>query len=338
MPPIAGAALRVLCLCCSVLAAQCAFSDELSLIQTNARDAPPQGKWPDIGKIVEEAHEAAESASHAAEEVNNTISGAMDQATTATKTAIDMIVTTVQAGLQHILTEADALNSTIQEAVDGLLAHIESAPQLKTFEDAAKETLEAALASYEPLVFSLEMAATSLEKILKASGFLHLSQTVDEALAAAIAPLNQTRATFQAISLKLAGLDAKINASAGNISAEVGKDLDFIDNKLHEMVEALNTTFIPKIIEAYGKLVAHLHATAEGMLPVKFLNQVVPRLQTLPPMAAQIADRVSNPLGFLATGFETATGRLRQEVPSSAYGSLGISLFTLLVSVGVGMM
>lgn len=334
----AGAALGVLCVCCSVLAAQCVFSDELSLIQTNAREAPPQGKWPDIGKIVDKAKEAAESASKAAEEVNSTIEGAMDQATNATKTAISMIVTAVRAGLQHVLTQADALNSTVQEAVDGFLAHIQSSPQLKTFEDAAKETLDAALASYDPLVLALEVSGASLEKVLKASGFLHLSHTVDEALASAMAPLNQAHMVIQNISLKLAGLDAKINESAGNISAEVARDLDSIDSELREMVEALNTTFTPKILEAYDKLVSHLHATAEGMLPVESLSEVVTELQTLPPMAAQVADRVANPLGTLASGIETATEKLREEVPSSAYGSVGISFFALLVSLCVGTM
>jgi len=329
------AILGVSCALACLPAVQCAaIDDDFALIQAETR-VTPQGKWPDIGKVVEKAKEAAEEASKAAEAVNSTVEGAMDQAANATKTAIDMVVHTVRAGLEHILKQADALNKTVSDAVDRLVKRVETSPGLHTFEEAAQETVDATLAVYDPVVMALNSSVVALQDILKASGFLHLSQAVGDTLKQAMVPIEGSHLVMEQISQTLKGMDAKINASAGNVSADIEKDLKWIDDKLHQVVEEINSTFIPKMIESYDTLVSHIRATVEGMLPEKYLAEVIEKLNTVSPLVQLVAGHVSSPLAVLEAGFSVASGKVLETVPHSACNAVGFSLLAMAVGMCV---
>lgn len=333
--------LNLLCVIGCLSGGQCYSIDELSLIQAETRAMPPKDKWPDIGKIVEEAKDAADSATKAAEEVNSTIEGAMDEAANATKTAIDLVVHTVRTGLEYILKQADALNATVQEAVDGFLGQLAMSPTLHTFEKAAGDTIRAFNVSYDPVVSALNTSAASLQSILKASGFLRLADTVGEAMKAAMLPMVMSRPKLELISGVIAGLDAKINASAGAVSGEIKKDFAYILDEMHDIIKEINMTFIPKVTEVYDTLVSHIRSTVDGVLPTKYLNEVTEELETLSPMVANVAQHVASPIGVMQAGFEAATSKIQHDVPGSAVpggacGAAGVSLLALAVGVAAG--
>lgn len=338
MSQVSGVILKLLCVIGCLSGGRCYSIDELSLIQAETRAMPPKDKWPDIGKVVEEAKKAADAATKAAEEVNSTIEGAMDEAANATKTAIDLVVHTVRTALEHILKEADALNGTLQEAVDAFLGQLEMSPTLHTFEKAAADTIRVFNTSYDPVVYALNTSAASLQSILKASGFLRLADTVGEAMKAAMVPIAMSRMKVELISGVIAGLDARINASAGAVSGEIKKDFAYILDELHDMIEDINSTFIPKVTEVYDTLVSHIRSTVEGVLPTKYLNEVTQELETLSPMAANVAQHVASPMGVMQAGFEAATSKIQHEVPGTATpggacGAAGVSLLALAVGV-----
>jgi len=329
------AILGVSCALACLPAVQCAaIDDDFALIQAETR-VTPQGKWPDIGKVVEKAKEAAEEASKAAEAVNSTVEGAMDQAANATKTAIDMVVHTVRAGLEHILKQADALNKTVSDAVDRLVKRVETSPGLHTFEEAAQETVDATLAVYDPVVMALNSSVVALQDILKASGFLHLAQVVSEDLKQAMVPIAASHMVLEHVSQTLRGLDVKINASAGNMSADIDKDLKWMDDEIHRIVEEINSTFIPKMVESYDTLVSHIRATVEGMLPAKYLSEVMANLDTVSPLVAQVASHVERPLEVLGAGFGAATSKIHESVPSGARSTAAVSLLAIAVGACV---
>lgn len=335
MSRIQRALVSLLCVLCCVQTGQCLSIEGSSSTQKEVL-AAPQSKWPDFGDIEKRAAEAAKKAAEASEAVNETVHGAIDEAANATKTAIDMVVRTVRSSLQHVLERADEMNATVQEAVDAFVVQVETHPVLKTYETAAAQSVDTALALYGPLIGGLNMSITSLASILKVSGFLHLSHTMIDSLATTMVPINETHQGLLQVAHALAGLDAKINASAGNISAGISEDLNYILDELHEGVERVNKTFVPKFIALYGSLVEWFKATVEGMLPSQQLQAVTENLGTLPPLVAQVAEKVVSPLATLQDGVKAATSKIRESVPSGTRSAMGVSLLAVVVSACLG--
>lgn len=327
--------VSLLCAWCYAPTGQCLSIEGSPPTQTEAI-AAPKANWPDFGDIAEKAKEAADKAVEASEAVNKTVEGAIDQAANATKSTIDMVVHTVRSSLQHVLERADEMNKTVQEAMEGFVTQVETHPVLETYEKAAAQSVDVALALYGPLTLSLNTSINSLASILKVSGFLHLSHTMIDSLAAAMVPINETHAALNKVAHVLAGLDAKINASAGNISAEISKDLDHIDEELHTAVEKLSDIFSPKFVEAYGALVEWFHATVEGMLTGEYLKEVFANLDSLPPLVQQVATSVAAPMATLESGVHAATSKIREAVPSGAYSAMGVNLLAVVASACIG--
>lgn len=304
----------------------CEFSDELSLLQEHAQARPRKQKWPDISKIVDEVKDAAQN-------LNDTVHNKLDQAAEATATAIQSVVNTLREGLVTILHKADAFEDNVQRAVTTLVQGVQNNPDLHTLMVAANQTLDSFGVALEPIASALNVSIGTLRGVLSASGYHDLSEDVSALLSKAVSAINEANLTKTRLKQKVGELGVKVNKSAGNLSSEIDRDLEYMHNQLHSLVEQVNGTFVNKTLEGYEKLETRFRESVESILPEKQLKQVVESLLSINPVVKEVTDHVVDPIQKLETGFDEAVADIHENVPGSAHGAAGFSILALVVSI-----
>mmetsp|Transcript_30875 Transcript_30875/g.86950 ORF Transcript_30875/g.86950 Transcript_30875/m.86950 type:complete len:341 (-) Transcript_30875:65-1087(-) len=333
MPLAARTLSGLLCLFGCVSAEPRALDDQLSLIQ----DHRSASLWPGPGDIIEKAEKAADSADEAAQKVDDAVKKSLDDAAKATVSAIESVVTTAHTGLENTIAQADILANNTKYAMNGFLGEVEHNMTLGNFNKAAVETISSFSVTLAPLVSALNISADAVRQVLKAAGFLHLSEEVSGDLAEAVRALNtSTRASIR-VQHSLEAIAAEAELTGGSLSPSMEKEFKIIHEVLHNSSVEVNTTLVRKLTEGFDMFVSHLRATVEGVLPDGYMKEVATALDTLEPLVQTLAHKCNLPATELLSGFTEAITRVHEAVPTVHGGAAGPPHPPLLLSLAAGL-